>query len=85
MSFAQDADLAAALVARVPAFAADHGRYLLSDEDGPALWTDDPESAAIFPNMREAARHALRLPSACRAYGVLRHPEVMVARDTEAA
>lgn len=50
--------------------------YLVLTEAGAADWTADPQAATPFPSMREAARMALRLPAAVRAYGLPRQVEV---------
>jgi hypothetical protein len=44
--------------------------YLLLTEAGATDWTVDPGRATAFASMREAARMALRLPAALRAYGL---------------
>jgi hypothetical protein len=49
--------------------------YLCLTETGAPDWTRDPARATIFASMREAARMALRLPAALRAYGLPRGPE----------
>jgi hypothetical protein len=50
--------------------------YLVLSEVGAADWTQDPRLATAFASMREAARAALRLPAALRAYGLPRDPEM---------
>jgi hypothetical protein len=50
--------------------------YLCLSESGVPNWTSDPHNATAFESMREAARMALRLPAALRAYGLPRDPEV---------
>jgi hypothetical protein len=45
-------------------------RYLHVADDGAFEWVGDPEEATPFASMREAARIAVRLPSAQRAFGV---------------
>jgi hypothetical protein len=50
--------------------------YLRLTEAGAPDWTGDPARATTFASMREAARMALRLPAALRAYGLPRSPEV---------
>jgi hypothetical protein len=44
--------------------------YLFLTETGTAGWTGDPGRATTFASMREAARMALRLPAALKAYGL---------------
>lgn len=50
--------------------------YLLIRPDGAVAWVKDPMQATPFPSMREAARAALRLPAAARAFGLPRQPEL---------
>jgi hypothetical protein len=46
------------------------GAYLrLGDQTGP-VWVKSPWAATAFPSMRDAARAAIRLPSALRAFGL---------------
>jgi hypothetical protein len=65
-----------AVVSRTDARDASAARYLLLTEAGAAAWTGDPAQATTFASMREAARMALRLPAALKAYGLPRAPEV---------
>jgi len=58
-----------AVVSRPPIHAREPIRYLVAS-DAAAQWTDDPLAATAFASMREAARAALRLPSAVRAFGL---------------
>jgi hypothetical protein len=53
--------------------------YLVLDPKGSCTWTKDPVSATPFPSMREAARMALRLPAAFKAYGLPRSVELDIA------
>jgi hypothetical protein len=73
-----------ALVARVPAFACDHGRYLLQSAGESVMWVDDPELATIFPAMADAICAAFNLPRGLAAYAVLRQPEVDIHRKLSA-
>ncbi|WP_372783972.1 hypothetical protein [Phenylobacterium sp.] len=50
--------------------------YLRLNEGGASDWTLDPHDATPFDSMREAARMALRLPAALRAYGLPRNGEM---------
>ena len=47
---------------------------------GATDWTPDPKAATAFASMREAARAALRLPAAVRAYGLPLETEVAMSR-----
>jgi hypothetical protein len=64
-----------ALVTR-PCERDDAARYLLIAPEGGPRWVHDPEQATAFASMREATRMALRLPSALRAFGLPRAPEL---------
>jgi hypothetical protein len=55
-------------------------RYLLITPAGAAIWVDDAEAATAFVSMREATRMAMRLPSAVKAFGLPREPELAVQR-----
>jgi hypothetical protein len=44
--------------------------------DGALQWVADPAKATAFASMREAARMALRLPAAVRAFGLPRDVEL---------
>lgn len=71
----------AALVTRPRASATDAGLYLhLLEASSSPAWTDDPRQATAFASMREAARAALRLPAAVRAFGVPRLSELSAAQ-----
>ncbi len=59
-----------ALVSRAEARPGVAPSYLRLTPSGEADWTADPEAATAFESMREAARAALRLPAAMRAYGL---------------
>lgn len=48
----------------------DGAAYLRLGPDGAAAWVADPSVATPFGSMREAARIALRLPAAMRAFGM---------------
>jgi hypothetical protein len=61
-----------AIVARATAQAGAAASYLVLSAAGAPDWTQDPHSATAFASMREAARMALRLPAALRAYGLPR-------------
>jgi hypothetical protein len=50
--------------------------YLRVDPAGEIGWVKDPAKATAFGSMREAARMALRLPSAARAFGMPLQTEV---------
>lgn len=70
-----------ALVTRPRFRAADAGLYLhLQEPTSSPAWTDDPRQATAFASMREAARAALRLPAAVRAFGVPRLSELSAAQ-----
>jgi len=56
-----------AVVARVRLEAIE---YFSVTEAGEQVWVWDPAQAAIFDGMRDATRHALRLPSAMRAFAL---------------
>lgn len=66
-----------ALVSRAEARPGMPPSYLRLLETGAADWTSDPASATTFVSMREAARMALRLPAALRAFGLPRPPEAV--------
>lgn len=65
-----------ALICRAEAHAGAPASYLLLTDAGVADWTCDPRRATAFASMREAARAALRLPAALRAYGLPRDVEM---------
>ena len=64
-----------ALVTRAPVTGGGE-QYLMLTASGQYAWTSDPRMATAFPSMREAARMAIGLPSALRAFGLLRDIEV---------
>ena len=64
-----------ALVTR-PVNAAEPAKYLSVAVDGALQWVADPAQATAFASMREAARMALRLPAAVRAFGLPRDVEL---------
>lgn len=64
-----------ALVTR-PAIAAEPTKYLWVNANGALEWVADPAQATAFASMREAARMALRLPAAVRAFGLPRDVEL---------
>ena len=68
-----------ALVTRAEVRAGAPSTYLRLTEAGASDWTQDPRDATAFPSMREAARMALRLPAALRAYGLPRDVEMKLA------
>jgi hypothetical protein len=59
-----------ALVSRAPASPEGDELFLVLTPAGQAHWTPEPAAATPFQSMREAARAALRLPSALRAFSV---------------
>jgi hypothetical protein len=65
-----------AIVTRPPVLPFETDQYLIlaseGGSEGGSMWTKDPQAATQFPSMREAARAAIRLPSALRAYGLPR-------------
>ena len=67
-----------ALVTR-PVAAAETTKYLWVNPDGLFQWVADPAKATAFASMREAARMALRLPAAERAFGLPRDIELHAA------
>lgn len=71
---------APALVSKAAPAADAPERYLLVTPRGETVWVDDPETATAFVSMREAARMALRLPAALRAFGLPREPELALRR-----
>ena len=50
--------------------ARDGSEYLRLDPEGQPHWVRDPSSATAFASMRDAARAAVHLPSALRAFGL---------------
>lgn len=73
------ASLHPAIVSRKELFPQAHESYLVVDPNGVAQWIDDPERATAFDSMREAARMALRLPAALKAFGVPLGPTALAA------
>jgi len=61
-----------AFVARIADYAADGPAYLRLSADGAAEWVAAQSDATPFISMREATRHATRLPAKLRAFGVPR-------------
>lgn len=61
-----------AFVARIADYTADGPVYLRLGEDGAIDWASSQTEATAFPSMREATRHATRLPARLRAFGVPR-------------
>lgn len=46
--------------------------FLMIAPNGEHDWVREPERATPFPNVREATRHATRLPASLRAFGLQR-------------
>jgi len=65
-----------AVVSRPPGRPADPDQYLRFNPGGAVDWTSHPEEAATFASMREAARAALHLPAAVRAFALPLHTEL---------
>ena len=61
-----------AFVARIVDYAADGPAYLRLATDGAMEWVARQSEATPFVSMREATRHATRLPAKLRAFGVPR-------------
>lgn len=59
----------------------ERAEYLRLDAQGAPVWVDDPSFATPFPSMKDAARAALRLPSALRAFGLPLDVELDCYRD----
>ncbi len=63
-----------ALVSRAPSSSTSSSQgdalYLVLAPDSQPGWTPEPAAATAFETMREAARAALRLPAALRAFSV---------------
>jgi hypothetical protein len=53
--------------------------FLLISPTGEQDWVQDTARATPFPSVREATRHALRLPARFRAFGLLRRCESAAA------
>lgn len=69
-----------ALVSRANLRDSDPATYLMLTPQGQADWTHDPATATTFESMREATRMAMRLPSALRAFSLLKDVEVSLAK-----
>ena len=69
-----------AVVSRGDAQSGRGASYLRLLPSGATDWTPDPKAATAFASMREAARAALRLPAAVRAYGLPLETEVAMSR-----
>lgn len=63
----------------------ERAEYLRLDPQGAAAWVRDPAFATAFASMRDAARAALRLPSALRAFGLPLEVELDCYRDAAQA
>lgn len=61
-----------AFVARIADYAADGPAYLRLAADGAMEWVAAQGDATPFESMREATRHATRLPAKLRAFGLPR-------------
>jgi hypothetical protein len=61
-----------AFVARIADYASDGPAYLRLSDDGVSEWVARQSEATAFISMREATRHATRLPARLRAFGVPR-------------
>lgn len=61
-----------AVVARIADYAADGPAYLRLSATGESEWVALQADATPFESMREATRHATRLPARLRAFGVPR-------------
>lgn len=61
-----------AFVARIADYASDGPAYLRLTDDGASEWVAAQSDATPFTSMREATRHATRLPARLRAFGVPR-------------
>ena len=68
----RDVTVLPAFVARIADYAADGPAYLRLTDDGATEWVASPADATPFPSMREATRHATRLPARLRAFGIPR-------------
>lgn len=65
-----------AVVSRAQAIHPNRDSYLVVRGEGDYAWTEDPQLATTFDNMRDATRAALRLPASLKAYSLLRDVEV---------
>lgn len=70
-----------AVVARAPVRPSEPNQYLRVTADASESWTLDPAAATAFASMREAARAALRLPGALRAFGLPLQSEMAVRTE----
>lgn len=68
----RDVSILPAFVARIADYAADGPAYLRLADDGAIAWVACQDDATAFSSMREATRHATRLPARLRAFGVPR-------------
>ena len=50
--------------------------FLLIAPNGEQDWVADPARATPFANVREATRHALRMPSRFKAFGLLHRQDL---------
>ena len=71
-AMSQDIRTLPAFVARIADYAADGPAYLRLAADGAMEWVAAQCDATPFASMREATRHATRLPAKLRAFGVPR-------------
>jgi|GEM_PF-2144620 len=71
-TFARDVATLPAFVARIADYASDGPAYLRLAADGAMDWVAAQADATPFISMREATRHATRLPAKLRAFGVPR-------------
>ena len=53
--------------------------FLMISPSGEQDWVPDTARATPFPSVREATRHALRMPARFRAFGLLRRCESAAA------
>jgi hypothetical protein len=53
--------------------------FLMISPSGEQDWVPDTARATPFPSVREATRHALRMPARFRAFGLLRPCESAAA------
>lgn len=71
-SATRDVTTLPAFVARISDYAADGPAYLRLAADGAMEWVAAQCDATPFASMREATRHATRLPARLRAFGLPR-------------
>ncbi|HWA60025.1 MAG TPA: hypothetical protein VG939_01555 [Caulobacteraceae bacterium] len=69
-----------AIVAKAALSARGADSYLRFGDNGAVFWESDPTKATAFESMREAARAALRLPAALRAFGLPLDVELTLAQ-----